>query len=285
MWLKTILYLLLALFLGTLGAITYGNFNWQTRMRQLRTRMDAGREVIEPCLFDTREIENLPQPVQRYFHASLQEGQPVIAAAQLSHQGSFNMSESAPKWNPFTSTQRVITRRPAFEWDGRIRLAPGLAVLVRDSYFDGKGTLHAKLLGLFTVADLRDTPEVAQGELLRFLAEAVWYPTALLPSQGIRWEEIDDESARAFIEDQSNPVSLEFRFGTDGLVREVYAEARYRAVDGELVATPWKGTFSSYEIRHGMQIPMEGEVSWLLSDGPLPYWRGHLTKISYDFAP
>ena len=39
--------------------------------------------------------------------------------------------------------------------------------------------------------------EVAQGELMRFFAEAAWYPTALLPSQGVRWQAVDDTSARA----------------------------------------------------------------------------------------
>lgn len=47
-------------------------------------------------------------------------------------------------------------------------------------------------------ADLRGAlGEVAQGELMRFFAEAAWYPTALLPSQGVRWQAVDDTSARA----------------------------------------------------------------------------------------
>jgi len=43
---------------------------------------------------------------------------------------------------------------------------------------------HASLFGLISLANWRGTPEVAQGELMRFLAEAAWDPTALLPSQG-----------------------------------------------------------------------------------------------------
>ena len=43
-----------------------------------------------------REIADLPQPVQRYFRAVLKEGQPLIAAARVSHQGTFNMSETDP---------------------------------------------------------------------------------------------------------------------------------------------------------------------------------------------
>lgn len=61
-------------------------------------------------------------------------------------------------------------------------MLPGLPARVHDAYVAGEGILHASLLGLFTVADLRGTDYIAEGELMRFFAEAAWYPTALLPS-------------------------------------------------------------------------------------------------------
>jgi hypothetical protein len=33
-----------------------------------------------------------------------------------------------------------------------------------------------------------------------------------------------------------------------------------------------------------MQIPLEGEVAWLLPEGPKPYWRGRITDIAYELA-
>ena len=33
-----------------------------------------------------------------------------------------------------------------------------------------------------------DNAELQQGEFMRYFMEALWYPTALLPSQGVRWE-------------------------------------------------------------------------------------------------
>lgn len=33
---------------------------------------------------------------------------------------------------------------------------------------------------------MANTPELARGELMRFFAEAAWYPTALLPNQGLQ---------------------------------------------------------------------------------------------------
>lgn len=284
MWLKAALLIVVALLVVVAGVIAYGSSRWKIGTNELRAKLEAARLLISPVTYDAREIENLPPPVRRYFHAVLKDGQPVVSAARLTHEGQFNMGETQAKWSRFTSSQVVITRRPGFDWDGRIAMAPGLNVFVHDAYVAGEGILHAKLLGLLTLADIRGTPEAAQGELMRFLAEAAWYPTALLPSQGVRWEAIDSMSARATLTDGATTVSLDFHFDAEGLLSGVRAAARHRTVNGVLVATPWQGRFWGHELRGGMRIPLEGEVAWELPEGLWPYWRGRATEITYEFA-
>lgn len=283
-WLKVALLVLIALPVCMAAAVVYGMHRWEAGTKALRAKLAAVRAPVEPAPYDAREIESLPSLVQRYFRAVLEDGQPMVAAARVSHEGQFNMSETGQSWSPFTSTQFVVTRRPGFDWDARIRTAPGLHVFVHDAYVAGEGILHAKLFGLLTVAEIRGTREAAQGELMRFLAEAAWYPTALLPSQGVRWEGIDESSARATLEDGPNSVSLEFRFDAEGLISTVRAAARPRTVNGTLVPTPWQGRFWAYEVRQGMRVPLQGEVAWELAGGLQPYWRGRITDIAYDFA-
>jgi hypothetical protein len=278
--LKAILLILLILAV----AIVYGASRWHAGTKVLRAQLRAKRVSITPATYAPRELEGLPPPVQRYFRAVLTEGQPIVAAVRVADAGQFNMDEIHAKWRAFTSEQLVITRRPGFDWDARIRMAPGMRVFVHDAYVAGEGILHAALCGLITLADLRGTSEVAEGELMRFLAEAAWYPTALLPSQGVRWDAIDDTSVRASLVDGVTTVSLAFRFDAEGLIHTVHATARYRTVNGELVATPWQGRFWAHEVRGGMRIPLHGEVAWLLSDGSSPYWRGRITDIVYELA-
>jgi hypothetical protein len=213
----------------------------------------------------------MPAPVQRHFRAVLKDGQPMIASVKVAHAGQFSLGETEAKWVPFTSSQAVVTRRPGFAWDARMRMAPGINVFVHDAYVAGEGILHATLLGLVTLANMRGTPEAAQGELMRFFAEAVWYPTALLPSQGVRWEAVDNTSAKATIWDGDVTVTLLFRFNDDGLIGSVRAEARGRFVNDAVVPTPWEGRLWRYELRYGMRIPLEAEVAWQLPEGRLPY--------------
>ena len=266
------------------GAMIAGAYRWNAETKWLRTRLEANRTLIRPPIYDPQELESLPPPVQRYLRAVLREGQPLVAAANLQQNGAMNMSERGEHWTAFTATQRVVTRRTGFDWDARISMLPGVVVRVHDAYAAGEGILHAALLGLVTVAEAGGTPQSAEGELMRFLAEAPWYPTALLPSQGVRWEPVGGTAALATIADGNATVSLRFEFNETGLIDSVHADARWRTVKEEPVSTPWTGRFRHYEIHGGMQVPMEAEVAWLLPQGWKPYWRGHITGLDYEFA-
>jgi hypothetical protein len=64
--------------------------------------------------------------------------------------------------------------------------------------------LRATIEGLITMADLGGDGNIARGEFMRWFADVARYPTALLPSQGVRWEAVDDHSANAtMVDDRS----------------------------------------------------------------------------------
>ena len=281
MWIKwmAIIGVLIVVSLGI--AAIYGSYRWQSDTDRLRAKLINGQRTIKPKIYDQKEIEGLPEPVQRFFKTVLKDGQAIVAAVKLSQQGLFNMNEIEDKWSPFTATQLVTTQRLGFDWDARIQMAPGVNAFVHDTYLLGEGSLHASLLGLFTVAKMDSTPESNQGELLRFFAEALWYPTALLPSQGVRWEAINDTSARATLTDGATTVSAVFQFNAEGLIDTFRTEARYR---DKLTAMPWSGRFWEYSVRNGMLIPLEGEVGWDYPEGTRLYFKGRTTEINYEFA-
>jgi hypothetical protein len=273
-----------ALVWGLLYAV--GHFRWQSLTQTLVDRMEAARVAPQPSRFDPRELDDLPAPVQRYFRQALTPGQPIVAGLQIAHSGTFNMSTTAAQWSPFTSRQWVSTRRPGFVWDGAVTMLPGIPVRVHDAYVAGEGLLTPAVLGLLSLANLRDVGgEVARGEFLRYVAEAAWYPTALLPSQGAQWTAVDDNTARVTLNDAAVSATLTFAFDTQGLIASVRAEARGRTVGKDVIMTPWEGRWFDYERRDGMRVPTRGEVAWLTAEGRQPYWRGEVTALTYAWAP
>lgn len=273
-----------ALALLIAAALIYGNHRWTTASKKIIARLESARLPAIQATYNPDELTSLPAPVQAYLRTVLTPGQPIVTAVSIAQIGSMNMSTTGESWKPFTSKQRIIPRRPGFDWEARMQMFPGLAARVHDAYIAGEGLLHASLWGLFSMADASGTPELAQGELLRFFAEAAWYPTAYLPSQGVVWNAIDEHSAEAILHDGALAVTLLFRFGKDNLIESMYAASRGCGVGPDIVPTPWQGHWSNYQKRHGMLIPLDGEVAWVMPDGPKTYWRGQITKIDFEFV-
>jgi hypothetical protein len=269
----------LTLVVGILVAV------WLGERRFTRGSVALERRLASPArtaVCDLRaETAGLPAPVARYFRRVLRDGAPLPVRVRVRQTGSFRMGEAEDSWRPFTATQVFAIGPPGFVWDARVRLFPGLGVRVRDSYVAGSGGMRAALAGLLPVMDAAATPELASGALQRYLAEAMWFPTALLPSQGVRWTPIDQRRALATLADGSTEVSLEFRIAADGELESVYAPARFRESGGAYVATPWEGRVLRTEEREGLRIPVEVEVLWQIDGRPFPYFRGGIDEISY----
>ncbi len=271
------------------GLAAYGSRQWAAATRALTgrlesTRIDNEERLSSTARYDASELEGLPAPVQRYFRAVLKDGQPIVTAATIDLVGTFNLSPTGEQWKPFTSTQRVITRRPGFLWDAKVAMLPGMTVRVVDRYFAGEGQLRAAVLGLFTVANAQGGGEIARGEFMRWFAEAAWYPTALLPSQGTQWTAVDNASANATVVDGPLALSLLFGFDEAGLIASVRAEARGAGVGKDLVMLPWVCTLSNYQAQHGMLLPMAGEAAWQHPQGRKPYFHGSVTSLAYEFS-
>ncbi|MEO5614787.1 MAG: DUF6544 family protein, partial [Cypionkella sp.] len=246
--------------------------------------LDSARVDGPAPHYDAAEIVGLPAPVRRYFELALSHGQPIIRAVELTQTGTFNLSLVTPQWKPFTARQHVTTARPGFVWDAAILMFPAVQVRVVDAYITGEGMLRPAILGLFALGAVQGKGEIARGELMRYFAEAVWYPTALLPSQGVAWQAVDDSSARATISDGEVSLTLLFRFGADGLVAEVHADARGGMVGNTVVVMPWDCRMSEYRRQDGMLVPVTGEVIWQTPQGEKPYYRGKITRLAYTFA-
>lgn len=227
------------------------------------------------------DIEGLPAPVERYFEHVLDEGHAYVRAVRLRQRGEFRLGSANGSWRPLVATQYFSMCPPAFVWDARIDVVPLIPARVLDLYERGEGLLRANLFSAFPVASAGPSPEMNSGELVRYLAEAVWFPTALLPTQGVEWEAIDDRSARATLEDRGVTASLVFHFDDRDEVARVTTE-RYRQEDDSYA--PWTGHFRDYEVRNGLRIPTAAEVEWNLPDGDLRYWRARIEAIDYCAA-
>ena len=93
---------------------------------------------------------------------------------------------------------------------------------------------------------------------------------------------MDDERAEATLTDGSTTVSLQFRFDDKGDLIELYSPGRFREVNGAYVSTPWRVRALGQEVFGGMRMMSPAVVSGA-SRWPLPYWRGRIREITYEY--
>lgn len=261
---------------GTLLAGAAGNRRWERATARMAAQLSERASVSADRAFSAEDLQGLPAPVARYFRFALTLGQPLLAQVRLCQEGELRLGGFGSSWKRFTAVQHLTADPPGFLWDARIFLGPWLPIQVRDSYIGGMGSGQMRIASLFSLAGQSHRPDIDAGSLHRYLAEAVWCPTALLPSRGVQWEFVSDDTARATLAHGGAKVALEFSFSDQGEIVRAYTPARFREVNGTFVSTPWVCRYRDYSLFHGMRVPLQGEMEWLLPEGRFPCFRSRL---------
>lgn len=231
-----------------------------------------------------RRTDDVPAPVARYLRLAL----PTLTHIQevrIRQIGTLRTDVNSEHWMPFEAEHIVVPPAAGFVWNARVRVAPLLHVRVRDALIEGEGSGQVSVLSAFPVSAARDTPEMNSGALHRYLAEAVWYPTALLPGPALRWMEIDATRALATLTNHDVTVSLEFRFAETGEVTGIYSPGRWGTFGGRYRQVPWEGHFRDYRERHGLVVPTEGDVGWYVNAEWRAVWKGRITAFERRSGP
>jgi len=230
-----------------------------------------------------QSLEQLPAPVRRYLEHALPADRRGLRLARYEQTGTLRTDPLRDAWMPFTASQVIAPGATEFVWTARASVAPLLHVQVRDSLIGGRGAGQVALLSALPVASAGGNLEMNSGALHRFLAEAVWCPSALLPSQHLSWAPVDDQRAVATLTSGSTTVSLEFRFNADNEVSGIYTPARWGSFAGGYRQVAWEGLFRNYSRRQGVWVPGEGEVGWIIDGQWRSVWRGTIVSATLEF--
>ena len=228
------------------------------------------------------DLSRLPAPVARYLKHVLPQDQPLISRLYQRQRGELRASAQSRRWLGFQAEQVTNPMSVSYVWDARVHLLPLVHLSVRDAYAGGRASSHVKLLSRITVGADSGRPELNSGALHRYLAEAAWYPTALLPTETLHRTAIDDNRAQATLSDAGQSVSLEFRFNAAGEISRVYTPGRWEKFHRGYRQTPWEGYFHSYERKANMLVPSRGEVGWHQGGSWQKVWSGSVLESSYE---
>ena len=114
-------------------------------------------------------------------------------------------------------------------------------------YIASKGRLIVSILSLYNLVDgMGDS--FYQGELLRWLAESVWFPTNLLPSDQLNWLAVDENTAKLTFSYNGLSIFYFVTFNNFGEITQMQTE---RYMDKDKLET-WIGKLSNFKEINGV---------------------------------
>jgi len=224
------------------------------------------------------DLARTPIPVRRWLEAAGVLGRVPVWTARLDQRGELRTAPDAA-WLPATAEQYFTVVPPAFVWRVDTTMLGFLPVAGRDILAHGRGEMLIKAGSLLSIVRAADE-KIDHGALLRFLGEMVWFPSAALAPY-VSWEEVDHRNARATLHVGVVGASAVFHFDDAGRVLGLDAE-RYLGGGAAAELTPWSVTCSEWGRFQGIQVPVRGEVRWILPSGPFSYYRWEVLNLEFD---
>jgi hypothetical protein len=149
---------------------------------------------------------------------------------------------------------------------------------VVDRLGDEHAEIEIRLLDLLRLVHMSGSSALLKGELMRYLAELAWAPSAILHNPRPFWDVIDASTFRVSTASHESRAAVELTLNADGRIASVFAPDRPRKEGNRFVERPWHGRFFDYRAHLGNWLPFRGEVGWTVDGQSFVVWRGELTS-------
>lgn len=234
-----------------------------------------------PAIISEADIAGLPEPVQNYFRHCGFIGQPIPYNSTITWDDVEFKMKPEKNWIPIKCLQFNSVKEPArFAY----LYAPKMGINIfvgRDKYQDGKGNMHIKILGLFTLQNEWGRA-MDESSLVTILSETLFLPGYALQPY-IRWEPIDSLSTKASITFKGITVSGKFHFNESGeMTHFISYDRNFVGTDGKAKKIPWVASVDYYTQIGNLTIPAYVRATWKLPEGDYEYFKGRVTEIQFN---
>lgn len=248
----------------------------------LKSMAEAPPTVVRKHRVDDTgvRLQQLPLLVRNYVIKALPDLKTSPGLITIHQTGKIRLN-STSRWMPFDAVEHFLIQEPGFVWKAEINSESPLNMAVLDSYMNGEGHLEGRFMDAVPLAKAKGKA-MTKGELMRYLAELVWCPDAMLRNDALQWQEVDATTVSVTATEGDVVATVMLHFDDEGDIHRITAADRPRTVGSKTVDTRWSGTFSDYRTFKGYRIPTKGEVSWDLEDQTFIYWRGEVVDLGVE---
>ena len=222
-----------------------------------------------PALETVELPEDLPAPVARYYRAVVGDRPPIIESAVVTGRGRLRVKGiTFPARFRFT---HVAGRGYRHYIEATFFGYP--VMRVNEWYLDGQARMELPF------GAIENEPKIDAAANLSLWGETVWLPSILITDPRVRWEALDDTTARLVVPYGEGKDTFTVTFDPEtGLIRAMEA-LRYREATDE-VRTPWRNEPLDWREFHGIAVPSPAATTWLDEGTPWAVWT--VEEIVYN---
>ncbi len=216
---------------------------------------------------------DLPPPVERFFKTIIGEKIPVIESAVLT--GSATLKVFGISFPSRFRMTHIAGQGYRHYLEATIFGYP--IMKVNESYLDGKGRMELPF-GI-----IENEPKIDSAANLGLWAESIWLPSILITDSRVRWEAIDDTTARLIVPFGEDEDVFTVAFDPEtGLLRALEAQRYREAKDEQKIL--WRNEAIEWKAFHGIQIPSPASTIWMDQGKPWSIWTMEDVVYNVDVA-
>ncbi|MAU00564.1 MAG: hypothetical protein CL608_25755 [Anaerolineaceae bacterium] len=212
---------------------------------------------------------DLPAPVARYYQTIIGDEVPVVETAVITGRGTLRfMGITFPARLRFTHDAgqgyRHYIEATIF----------GLPLLkVNERYLDGQARMQ------LPVGIIENEPKIDMAANLGLWGESIWLPSIYVTDSRVRWEAIDESSARLIVPFAADKDTFTVYFDPEtGLIASMEAMRYKEAASTEKIL--WQLTPLAWDTYQGNLIPSRSAVTW--ADEGTPWLVIELDDVAYN---
>lgn len=250
------------------------------RLHRDAARAGLPETVATGAVVTPDDVAALPEVVRRYLAFMGAVGRPRDVSVRGRFTGRFRTGPSS-RWLRFDAWQYGTADPVTRLFHMRLSVGP-LGVLGSDDYVAGRGRMHARLLGLVTVADGTGAA-FDLGELVTYVNDCVLLAPSMLLVPAATWSEAGDSSFDVTLTDRGNTVTARVTVDERGAPTGFRTTDRWAAIGGELVRAPWSTPVAGWTVAGGRPVPSYGRALWELETGEFAYVEGALEPATVEW--
>ena len=234
---------------------------------------------FEEKIVQEEDLSELPEPVKKWLLKSNVIGKPYIAYGKVVQEAKMKLKPDQEKWMSATAIQHTFIENPALIWSVEVKMNDFVFFLGRDKFVNGKGEMLIKVNALVNVVNDKGF-KIDEGSIQRFLGEMVWFPTLAL-SPLVRWEELDNRSAKATIEYKGTKGDGIFYFNAEGDF-EKFSAMRFKGNEEDSERHEWVIKAHEYSEFEGIRIPSKMTATWKLKEGDWTWLQLEISDAKFN---